>query len=72
MCGEDGAQREVYKLKEEPEKRGGIGKRKEKEEDEETERNKGEESKKEKRKKRTKKRRETREKKVRGESCTIH
>ena len=30
MCGEDGAQREVYKLKEEPEK--GIGTEKEKEE----------------------------------------
>ena len=49
MCGEDGAQREVYKLKEEPEKKWrGIGKREEKEEDEETERKKREESKKEK------------------------
>ena len=46
MCGEDGAQREVYKLKEEPKK--GDRKKKEKEEDEETERNKREESKKEK------------------------
>ena len=30
MCGEDGAQREVYKLKEEPEK--GIGREKERKE----------------------------------------
>ena len=47
MCGEDGAQREVYKLKEEPEKRW-IGRRKEKGEEEETERDKREERKKEK------------------------
>ena len=28
MCGEDGAQREVYKLKEEPKKEDGKGKKK--------------------------------------------
>ena len=44
MCGEDGAQREVYKLKEEPKK--GDRKKKGKGEDEETERKKREESKK--------------------------
>ena len=30
MCGEDGAQREVYKLKEEPKKRGGSKEKKKK------------------------------------------
>ena len=44
MCGEDGAQREVYKLKEEPEK-GGSEREKRKKKNEETERNKREESK---------------------------
>ena len=43
MCGEDGAQREVYKLKEEPEK--GIGTKKGKKRNEETERKRREESK---------------------------
>ena len=46
MCGKDEAQREVYKLKEEPET--GDREKRRKEEDEETERNKREESKKEK------------------------
>ena len=44
MCGEDGAQREVYKLKEEPEK-GGSKREKRKKKNEETEGNKREESK---------------------------
>ena len=47
MCGEDGAQREVYKLKEEPEK-GDRKKKGEKVEDEQTERKKREKRKKEK------------------------
>ena len=46
MCGEDGVQRGVYKLKEEPKK--GDRKKKERGEDEEIERKKRDESKKEK------------------------
>jgi len=44
VCGKDEAQREVYKLKEEPET-GDREKKGEKEKDEETEKNKREESK---------------------------
>ena len=40
MCGEDGAQGEVYKLKEEPEK--GIGREKERKERRKGERERGE------------------------------
>ena len=45
MCDEDGAQREVYKLKEEPEKGEERKKGKKKKKNEETEGNKREESK---------------------------